>query len=1045
MSRSTPNIFTIAPGLPFLQTFVEELQAGRIIPALSAAAGPLALARATIYVPTRRAGRALAAEFERLSPHHAILLPRIAPLGGLDAENDALTQSLGDDLGSATIVPDAIGPLQRRLLLCELVLAWTKALRFAPHSFDGDGNVTVQSQELLVVGATPADAFALAYSLGALIDEFIIEGIDPKRLSELSHETLDEYWALTTRFLTIAFETWPAVLQESGKVDAAQQRALLIEREIMRLEATPESDPVIVLGSTGTNRTTARLMAAIARQSQGALVLPGLDLDLDQRAWSLIADARLDDPGFGHPQAALKNLLAILEIEREDVQALGTSSPDAHARNAFVSAALLPAVATDHWPQFRATSDALIDTGLRAIDVIVAAHEREEALAIAIRLREVLELPDATAALITPDRGLAQRVRAELRRWNIEADDSAGTPLASAPAGILACMLTGAAERGCSDLDRVALLAHPLVTLGLKRSDVERRAAITEIGVLRAGHTRGATAAERVAESQRLALDRHAHPARKQIHAQQWLDAQDILARLDDALAPLLDMPATESLANWTSAHRESLTRLMRLREPEVALLDTSDDLAALESLLNHLIEAASAPSSLQLHAGEYRIMFDGLVREAVLREHGRTHPRIKILGLLEARLLDADLIVLGGLDETVWPPQARTDAFLNRPMRATLGLSPPERRIGQTAHDFVMGLGARNIVITRALKRDGSPTVASRFVQRMAALAGVHWTACIGRGLHWLTLARALDEPDRVVPVARPMPTPPLVVRPQRLSVTRIETLRRDPYAIYASMILNLQPLEPLDDEPGASDQGTALHAALAAFVQTFPDALPEDARAWLIGRAHIELEAHFEDPAFAAFRWPRIKSGIDYFLDFEHERRPLLATIKPETSGRMDFTLADGSLFRLSAQADRIEIGHDGNAAIVDYKTGQVPTDPVVKIGLAPQLTLSALIAGHGGFKDVGPRIITELFYLKLGAKDGGKTHRVLVKENLADITAQHHARLIELLNLYRIPAQGYASRPMVQYASRFGDYDHLARVKEWSSASGDEGGAS
>ena len=137
-------------------------------------------------------------------------------------------------------------------------------------------------------------------------------------MSELSHETLDEYWALTTRFLTIAFEVWPSILREKDKIDAAQQRAMLIEREIARLETTPDSDPVVVLGSTGTNHTTAKLMAAIAHQPQGALVVPGLDLDLDQRAWSLIADATLDDPGFGHPQAALKNLLGILGIEREE-------------------------------------------------------------------------------------------------------------------------------------------------------------------------------------------------------------------------------------------------------------------------------------------------------------------------------------------------------------------------------------------------------------------------------------------------------------------------------------------------------------------------------------------------------------------------------------------------------------------------------------------------------------------------------------------------------------------------------------------------------
>ena len=173
MSRPAPNIFTIAPGsFRFCRLLWKNYWPGKLFPLSMPPPDHSLWTRATIYVPTRRARRALAAEFERLSPHHAILLPRIAPLGGLDAENDALTQSLGDDLGSATIVPDAIGPLQRRLLLCELVMAWTKALRFAPLSYDLDGNVSALSHELLVVGATPADAFALANALGALIDEF---------------------------------------------------------------------------------------------------------------------------------------------------------------------------------------------------------------------------------------------------------------------------------------------------------------------------------------------------------------------------------------------------------------------------------------------------------------------------------------------------------------------------------------------------------------------------------------------------------------------------------------------------------------------------------------------------------------------------------------------------------------------------------------------------------------------------------------------------------------------------------------------------------
>ena len=433
------------------------------------------------------------------------------------------------------------------------------------------------------------------------------------------------------------------------------------------------------------------------------------------------------------------------------------------------------------------------------------------------------------------------------------------------------------------------------------------------------------------------------------------------------------------------------------------------------------------------------RGLFDALAASVVVRGPQKSHARLKILGLLEARLLAADLVILAGLDETIWPPQPKSDPFLNRPMRAQIGLTPPERRIGQSAHDFWMGMGAPLVVLTRAMKRGGAPTVASRFLQRLSTLAGEEFEAVRARGAGWIALARKVDESATPRAISRPAPAPPVDLRPRALSVTRIETLRRDPYAVYAERILKLAPVGPLDSELDASDQGIAIHAALHELAARWPSgALPEDARQILHDAAREKLKGFFADRAWVAFRWPRIAAGLDFVLDYESRRRPFLKAVYGEVAGRIDLPLADGSVFALTAIADRIEVDRDGRVRIVDYKTGAAPTAKQAKAGFASQLTLEAGMAARGGFAAIGARETESALYLKLGGGDGGKPVDITpTGVAFSDLVVDHWAELQAMLESWRDPARGYASRPFVQFASRFGDYDHLARVKEWSAS--------
>lgn len=1035
------HVFTIAPGAPFLECFVAALLDGRIVPGVSRAASPFDLADATIYVPTQRAARALAQELARALGRPATLLPRILPLGGLEAtETDLLFSATGFEAPSPRL-PQAAGDIWRRMQLARLVHIWAKTLHGAIVSVDGDGQVHTDDREPCLVGTSAPDAWHMAGELAGLIDELIIEDVAWEKLDPLVLPDFDLYWRITLDFLTIAISQWPLILADHNLVDAARRQVLLVEAQMAQIADGRAKGPLIAIGSTGTNRATARLLAALAAAPQGAVILPGLDKDLDAEAWQQIGTADASAPGFGHPQAALRRLLPILGVSRAEVTELGEPAPDRAARTRLVSEALRPADTTEEWTSFRnSPAFAQSDAALAGVSLIEAADEREEALALAIALREVLETPSATAALVTPDRDLARRVGAELTRFGIEIDDSAGEPLNATPYGSLALRVIEAATTGV-EADLVALLTHPMARLDLPRAEILRRAPLFEIGVLRQERrcSTFATRAEAIAAYRLAAHDRFAHPAQRALDDRDWREIADLLDRIDAALAALRAIGGRQDLRPWIDAHRKALAAVTRGEDAAFG-----DDATALESLFHELLRANQP--DLRFDAESYAVFLAQVMGEHVLRRSRRTHPRLKIFGLLEARLMPADVILLGGLDETIWPPQVQSDAFLNRPMRQALGLTPPERRIGRTAHDFVMAMGHERVILSRAKKRDGTPMVESRFVQRLAALAGDRFKACRERGRRYLEFAHALDRPQaETPPIKRPQPKPPLGLRPRRLSVTRIETLRRDPYAIYAEYCLNLRPLPEPAEVGDRRSIGTFLHQTLEHFGELYAEGtVPAGAAAVLAELLQDAFKAERDDPDFAAFAWPRLQAAAAFYLDFESRRRPNLLKLAVEQKGELEIPLGDGTSFTLSATADRIEHHAGGRVSLVDYKTGTPPGMDEVRAGFAPQLTLEAAMARRGAFDLPQGTQVTEAIYVKLFARNGGRERPLIFTQPdapLVEIAERHFAELIALLTQFRDPGTGYPARPYPKFAARYNAYDHLARVKEWATSREDD----
>jgi ATP-dependent helicase/nuclease subunit B len=431
-----------------------------------------------------------------------------------------------------------------------------------------------------------------------------------------------------------------------------------------------------------------------------------------------------------------------------------------------------------------------------------------------------------------------------------------------------------------------------------------------------------------------------------------------------------------------------------------------------------------------------------------MVRRPESANAHLHIYGQLEARLTESDRVILGGLVEAVWPPAPRIDPWLSRPMRHELGLDLPERRIGLSAHDFAQLLGAGDVILTHSAKVGGAPAVASRFLHRLEAVAGEErWEQAVRAGDDYVRYAGKLDRPARIEPIPQPEPRPPRTTRPLRLSVTAIEDWLRDPYTIYAKHILRLDPLDPVDMPLSAADRGSAIHGALGEFTQAFAAALPADTSTELrrIGEKHFA--PLMERPEARALWWPRFQRIAAWFANWELARRDNVRRIEAEIKGEIGILLDDERTFILSARADRIEQRRDGRFAILDYKTGQPPTGKQVRMGLSPQLTLEAAILREGGFKDIdADSSVAELVYVRLSGNNPPGEQRSLelkIKNETPqppdEAAAYARQELEKLIRQFDNDAEPYRSLNLPMWASRYGSYDDLARIKEWSAAGG------
>ncbi|MGH7103824.1 MAG: double-strand break repair protein AddB [Acetobacteraceae bacterium] len=963
---------------------------------------PARTALGLILLPTRRAARALAEAFLRQSGGRPLLLPRIAAFGALDEAPLALGRGL-------ELLP-AVGALERLAVLARLILA-----------AESGGGLPGRVDR----------AWALAAELALLQDEAERAGVDLRAaLPDAVPEEYAAHWQQTLGFLRIVTEAWPAWLAEQGLMNPAARQVAVLAALGRAWQEAPPDHPIWAAGSSGEIPAVARLIAVIARLPEGRVILPGFDRAMAEEHFSALGQ---DHPE--HADAGLARLLAALGARRDDVRpfsALAGAIPP--GRPAMLRRALLPAPALSDWAlgDGQETSGSAMLAGLSRLD---AADQQEEAVAIALALRGALEVPGARAALVTPDRELARRVTAELGRFGVVADDSAGENLDETPPAVFVRLLAAAALADFAPVALLALLKHPLFAAGLKPQDAREAARTLEIRLLRGpGPPPGLAALEHAAERTGCGADlvrrlvRGACPLERARSAPE-ASAQKLLIAL---------VESAEALAE--TDHEAGPARLWAFEEGE--------------GLAAHLAELISAVAHLPPGPpAELPALLDAALKGVVVRSRRALrgagdgvseHPRVFIWGLLEARLQAAEFIVLGGLAEGTWPPATDPGPWLSRPMRAALGLASPEEAIGRAARDFLSAaLSAPEVVFSAPRRRAGAPAVPARWLVRLQAMLGANIPP--HPAVAW---ARALDRPlGPPKPARAPEPVPPLRLRPRKLAVTDIATWLADPYAIYARQILCLRPLPGIAEVADAADFGQIVHRALAAFVREaalFTEvgaAWPAEAEARLDALLRQELARAHLPPHLANWWWPRLKRIAGWVAAAEVQRREAAALLALAVEQPGQWTVAGSSgPFILAGRADRIE--HRGNAglAILDYKTGRIPTPREVASGRAPQLPLLAAMAEAGAF---GPEFavpVSDLTYWRVGGgAEPGEVGSLGTPEQVRELIEEAVAGFTGLVAAFDDPNRPYLAQPHPGNPPAWSEYSDLARLAEW--VSGDE----
>lgn len=980
------KILNIPSGLSFSDTLVKYLYT-------RTGGDPLKMSEYLLLLPSRRSCRTVREAFLRRSNGTPNVLPIMRPLGEADAEELSILIS-GQDNGDVLDIPPAISPLRRQIILARTIV----------KLYD----------QILPSQQRPRfdQATMLAAELGRFLDQVQTEKISFDKLADLVPAEFANHWQITLDFLKILTDNWPEILKAYGVIDPAERRNRLLNAQAQVWDSAPPKTPVIAAGTIASIPAARDLLKTIYNLPQGQIIIPGLDKSLDDDAWEVISE--------DHPQHFLKALLDHLNTKRTDVRDIGNGpSQEIKHKNTLWSEVMRPAETTQSW---RFLDDQKISaSAIRAVTRIDCATAQEEADVISILLREAIEDPEKTAAVITADRNLALRVMHNMSRWGVMIDDSAGTSLHLTRTGSWALNCAQMVADNFAPISFLTALKHPLSTF--RQYAPQKILRNIELSILRG--VQGTYGLEY--------LKARANEAEKlDDTAIEYLDA------LETAVSPLMDIINKDTseypFASLLRAHIKTLENMAATENADGRdRIWQGDDGEALGQFFTEILNLSEDLPNVSFD--QYILILRQLISQKTVRPKYGVHPRISILGQMEARLYVADTVILAGLNEGTWPPDTAADPWMSRQMRSEFGLPAHEQTIGIAAHDFVQLVTAPKVFLTRAERSGGGPTKPARWLLRLdtvlSALGLEMQSHMADQYLDWVY---KLDLPPTVKPMGRPAPKPPVSARPKKLSVTGVERLMRDPYEVYAKYILKLRALDPIDADPAAAERGQLLHKILEQFVAKYPDTLPDQALGTLLDMGQTAFNSLNLSDEIYSFWWPRFERLAKHYIKAEAEwRADKGMPSATEANGQYKIN-SDQFDFTVTAIADRIDTLKNNTLGIIDYKTGQPPTAQDIQNGFAPQMWLEALIASKGGFNNIPT---SEIGYLGFWTVSGGHPPLQEKQINSAQIaediilTEEGLKRVIEAFNNDNTP---YYAQPNPDVAPRYSDYLHLERIQEW-----------
>lgn len=994
-----PQIWTIRAGEPFLQTLIAAIDRGQLFPKLNWQ-DPLMWTNVTLMLPTRKAIKNLNANFHLYTGREVGFLPKMICLG--EFEND-------DDLPQSTQKWPAISLLERKLILLPLVEKWLE--HFQTHEQNNQQHYLPQL--LLFID-----------ELLEVIDVFTLEHAQLDLIQTSVSGQYDEFWLKSLAFLDIVLKQYPPILAHMQKTDPKREYQLRALEFVEKLKHISSNQIYVLAGSTGSVKSTALMMSALARHSHGAVVLPSFDVELDANTWDLIAQEKTQNARLmTHPQYYMSHFVHSLGLVPQDVvQLCQNPSKDSADFRELIALGFRPSEGHSHWQQQLKTLSKRSDFGQlgQHLTYIEASHLDEEAQAIACILRNALEDQKTKAMVITPNRILGMRIQEALRKFGVHVSDSAGVPLNKTRAAQLLLEAIGLAfEPGPLALDSF-LFYKP--KFQIEPSPTPEL--LDLLNVVGCHHLKWKSWEQLFAELHQLKQPenlKYGHRAMRKLTPELLEQITALLSSVYAIFQPLYSVQSH----HWTTSIEHLFCSIV---DPKIEGYDQ------VLAFLEHL---KSCAQYLTFDPKQLRAMLDLLLSAETAYDLNEEHPQLRILGPIEARLMHADVVILAGLNEGEWPGQVDAGAFLNRALLKSIGLSLPERTVGLQAHDFYCALFGEQVYLTRSRKNGGQPQSISRFLERLELVFGEHWLSIAARGEPWLRLARTLDLPEQyqTFSLSKPTPKAPLARKKLYFSVSELDHLMRDKYSYFASAILHLQPIDDGQDDNPSTAFGQMVHEGLAHCKDIFlnPPSDHHDLIEYIMSCFKKAGETLQIEPLIQQSWQMRLDHIARWLCTQILMQAPDIEDIHLETSGRYGWTTTSGINVSMSARADRIDLLKDGRVRLIDYKTGAEINLSKMKIGLKAQLPLEAFILQNNGFDGLSSAPIASLNYIFLKGRHQKNTVVALKGSEAEDLSVQYFDKANQIIEYVLQDDAVFEPSSVVKDIKS--QYLHLSRIEEWS----------